>query len=83
MRQIRTQSDRGENVIAESKILNDGVSLKSFSSEFLNPVYRELEDFPVRDHDPMSELEFNIQALNEIQQRFSFIMREVKYLIRG
>lgn len=46
-------------------------------------VYREMDDQPVTFRDPLVELQSNIEILADLQNRFSFMMREVKYLIKS
>ncbi len=45
-------------------------------------VYHEMSETPVTDVDALSQLRANIETLADLQGRMSFIMREVKYLMK-
>lgn len=45
--------------------------------------YHEMADRPVVGVDALTQLENNVRTLVEMQGRFSFILREVTYLLKG
>ena len=49
---------------------------------YTHRVYHEMADRPVVEHDAMTELELNISSLENLQGRLSFLMREVRYLLK-
>ncbi|MNK07435.1 hypothetical protein D3C87_253490 [compost metagenome] len=61
-------------------------SLWSPSTESHEPLvhksYHELADFPVVEVDALSQLQNNIMVLEDLQARLSFMMREVRYLMK-
>lgn len=44
--------------------------------------YHELSDQPVVEMDALTQLKVNTDLLAEMQNRFSFVMREVRYLLK-
>ncbi|NUN04806.1 MAG: hypothetical protein HUU57_03495 [Bdellovibrio sp.] len=45
--------------------------------------YHELSDKPVVQSDALMQLHANIDMLNDLQGRLSFLMREVRYLLKA
>lgn len=45
-------------------------------------VYHEMSEIPVIEIDALTQLRSNIETLVDLQGRMSFIMREVKYLLK-
>lgn len=45
-------------------------------------VYRELSDHPVSQMDPWLEMQANLETLSDLQQRLSFTLREIRYLLK-
>ncbi|KYG70102.1 hypothetical protein [Bdellovibrio bacteriovorus] len=56
------------------------------SMEELSPMvhksYHELADTPVIEKDSLAQLHANIETLTDLQARLSFLMREVRYLMK-
>ncbi|MCX7978775.1 MAG: hypothetical protein N2578_07200 [Bdellovibrionaceae bacterium] len=50
-------------------------------SVYRSPAYREWDDRPVVDMDEVAQLQATLALLEEIQARYSFLMREVRYLL--
>lgn len=44
--------------------------------------YHELADTPVKEVDVLTQLNDNIAVLNDLQNRYSFLMREIRYLLK-
>lgn len=44
--------------------------------------YHEMSDHPVVEMDAMARLENNVATLVDLQTRFSFSMREIRYLLK-
>jgi hypothetical protein len=44
--------------------------------------YHELAEIPVVEVDCISQLQSNIEMLSDLQSRLSFLMREVRYLMK-
>lgn len=67
--------------------------VKSLESAFINtdlessPVthksYHELSDVPVVEADALTQLHANIEMLTDLSGRLSFLMREVRYLLKA
>jgi hypothetical protein len=51
--------------------------------ECLVQVYHELSDQPVSQMDPWVEMQANLETLQDLQQRLSFALREVRYLLKA
>jgi hypothetical protein len=45
--------------------------------------YHEMSDFPVVEVDALKQLQENIELLSDVQNRLSFLMREVRYLLKA
>lgn len=45
--------------------------------------YHEMADVPVVEVDVLSQLHANLAALEDLQGRLSFVMREVRYLMKA
>ncbi len=45
--------------------------------------YHELSDKPVQEVDAIAQLHANLEMLYDLQTRFSFVMREVRYLLKA
>lgn len=70
------------NTIGEtqlSTVLNHEVSANVISSQL---VYNELNEYPVREADLFEQIENNLAQLEDIRHRMSFMMREVRYLMK-
>lgn len=55
----------------------------SESSPVTHKSYHELADTPVVESDALAQLHTNIEMLNDLQSRLSFLMREVRYLMKA
>lgn len=55
-------------------------------NEVLEPVthksYHEMADLPVVERDVLEQLHANLAIIEGLQGRFSFLMKEVRYLIK-
>jgi hypothetical protein len=49
----------------------------------MHQAYHELADKPVVEVDALAQLHANIETLSDLQGRLSFVMREVKYLMKA
>lgn len=73
--------------ISETNLNSEAVNLKSIK-EFINfsipaqIAYHELADVPVRDIDAFEQLERNLNLLQGLQLRMSFMMREIRYQMK-
>ncbi|QDK46204.1 hypothetical protein DOM22_14045 [Bdellovibrio sp. ZAP7] len=67
-----------ENTVAES-FMDSFVS----SEPIAHTSYHELSDKPVQEVDAIAQLHSNLEMLYDIQTRFSFVMREVRYLLKA
>lgn len=45
--------------------------------------YHELSDKPVQSADAIAQLHSNLEMLYDMQTRLSFVMREVRYLLKA
>ena len=65
----------------ENSIFENGeLALSSILSE---QVYHEMADEPVTRQDPWQQLQSNIETLQDLQSRYSFVLREVRYLLKA
>lgn len=44
--------------------------------------YHEMADVPVVDADVLAQLHTNLEMLTDLQGRLSFVMREIRYLMK-
>lgn len=44
--------------------------------------YHEMADVPVVEKDALAQLHANLETLGDLQSRLSFLMREVRYLMK-
>lgn len=62
-------------------------SVESFLNSSESPVthksYHELSDSPVHELDALSQLHNNLELLTDLSGRLSFMMREVRYLLKA
>ena len=77
MRSVQNTDSNLETVESETAI-------HSLSSESLvsHKSYHELSDTPVVECDVLLQLTANIDLLADLQSRFSFLMREVRYVLK-
>lgn len=71
-----SEHDEKENSIYQNSELS-GMSVLS------EQVYHEMADEPVTRIDPWQQLQLNIDTLQDLQSRYSFVLREVRYLIKA
>lgn len=45
--------------------------------------YHEMSDTPVVEQDALAQLHSNLEMLSDLQGRLSFLMREVRYLLKA
>ena len=45
--------------------------------------YHELAEIPVKEVDVLEQLEQNIASLENLQSRFQFVMKEIRYLMKA
>jgi hypothetical protein len=62
-----------ESSAAESYFTQEPVTHKS---------YHELADQPVVEIDALAQLHANLEMLSDLQSRLTFVMREVRYLMK-
>ena len=56
--------------------------LQSYPSSVSHKTYHEMSDIPVVERDAFAQLCTNIAMLEDLQGRLSFVMREVRYLMK-
>jgi hypothetical protein len=62
---------------------SDESSFESYeSSSQTRPTYHEMRDQPVQQVSDLAELELNLKTLSDLQSRLSFVMHEVRYLMK-
>lgn len=71
---MRTQTTQtNENI--STQVLSTVVASQGFS-------YHEMSDVPVREVDLFEQLDQNLAQLEDLQKRMSFMMREIRYLMK-
>lgn len=79
-----TNSNNQKNQADLSSISdNHELSLTTLTSVWNDQVYRELDDQPLSVQDPLMQLQSNLETLSDLQFRYSFLMREIQYLIKA
>lgn len=77
------QDMKNTNSIVESEIsMNNSLTSSSPDSVVSHKSYHELSDRTVVECDALSQLAANIEILTDLQARFSFLMREVRYVLK-
>lgn len=64
-----------ENQLVESSWLENTLS-------FTHKSYHEMADTPVKEKDVLTQLNENLDTLADLQKRYSFVMKEVRYLLK-
>ena len=73
---MRTQiSPASEVVLPQTQNLSDVIAAQSLS-------YHEMADVPVREVHLFDQLDQNLAQLEDLQKRMSFMMREIRYLMK-
>lgn len=57
--------------------------LNSSESPVTHKSYHELSDSPVHEMDALAQLHNNLELLTDLSGRLSFLMREVRYLMKA
>lgn len=64
-----------------------GANVESYLPSSESPVthksYHELSDSPVHEMDALAQLHNNLELLTDLSDRLSFLMREVRYLLKA
>jgi cobalamin biosynthesis protein CbiG len=77
---MRSVQETGSNLIAtESENAMNSLSSESLVS---HKSYHELSDKTVVESDVLLQLTANVELLADLQSRFSFLMREVRYVLK-
>jgi hypothetical protein len=79
MKNLETQSAPGFLLQQPELTLRDLVTPESMMAR---EAYHELAETPMKERDALHELDMNLQMLVDLQHRFSFMVREVKYLMK-
>lgn len=74
---MKTTQEQNSTIKTET-VLNMEVS-SVVSSQL---VYNELNDYPVQEADLFEQLENNLAQLEDIRHRMTFMMREIRYLMK-
>ncbi|WP_413557856.1 hypothetical protein [Bdellovibrio sp. HCB209] len=77
--------NKNETVQVEETAAVTGSFLESFlqSEPVAQKSYHELADKTVQEADAISQLHANLEMLYDLQTRYSFVMREVRYLLKA
>lgn len=81
MRSVQDTENTNTNVESESA-LNNSLTTSSPESFVSHKSYHELSDRTLVECDVLSQLAANIETLTDLQARFSFLMREVRYVLK-
>lgn len=57
--------------------------LNSSESPVTHKSYHELSDSPVHELDALAQLHNNLEMLTDLSGRLSFLMREVRYMLKA
>ena len=69
--------------VEETAVVNSFSDSFSSSEPVVHTSYHELSDKPVQEVDAISQLNANLEMLYDMQTRISFVMREVRYLLKA
>lgn len=86
MRAKTTDKTMQDQEVVDSYLGYPSSSLPSSSSMGSTPLghksYHELADVPVVESDVLAQLHTNLELLTDLQGRLSFVMREIRYLMK-
>lgn len=74
MQKHNTTQTSNERLTSLSEFLETSTSLET--------VYRELEEIPVQRYDLIDELNVNLRQLEEMQNKLSFVMRDIRSVMK-
>ncbi|MGZ3769881.1 MAG: hypothetical protein ACXVCP_03420 [Bdellovibrio sp.] len=66
----------------EEAAVDSYLGYSSEASPLAHKSYHELADVPVLETDVLAQLHTNIEMLADLQGRLSFVMREIRYLMK-
>ncbi|WII71388.1 hypothetical protein QJS83_13040 [Bdellovibrio sp. 22V] len=78
MRIVNFEKNNGVEVASDYM----GSLSSSESSPITHKSYHEMSDVPVVEADALAQLHRNLEMLTDLQSRLSFVMREVRYLMK-
>lgn len=77
MRVVDTKNTKVEETVSES-----ASNAHDFQEPHTHQSYHELSDKPVQSVDAILQLHNNLLLLENLQARLSFVMKEVRYLMK-
>lgn len=72
-----------KNNIPNTAESNRAVETEWTAGALVQKSYHEMADFPVVEVDALTQLENNMRMLEDMQSRLSFVMREVRFLMKA
>ena len=70
-----------QNEMTQAEAYWENLSLQN--QPIMHQAYHEMSETPVVEMDALAQLHANIETLSDLQGRLSFLMREVKYLMKA
>lgn len=74
--------NKDQNLVSMNMLSNDLDLTQAYSSVTSHQVYNEMSDEPVQDYNELTQLKVNLQTLGDLQNRLTFVLREVRYLMK-
>ena len=86
MKLVGKNSDKNMEKAAKASAPTENVQWETVSSSnemITEKSYHEMAEQSVQEMDHLTRLQNNIQMLGDVQGRLSYLMREVKYLVKA
>lgn len=75
-------SNKNTQDVQNNEEVDSYLDYSAISGPVVHKSYHELTDVPVKESDVLDQLHANLNLLADLQNRLSFLMREVKYLMK-
>jgi hypothetical protein len=72
---MRIQTSKSEATLPQAQALSEVLPTQGLS-------YHEMADIPVQEVNLFEQLEQNLAQVSDLQKRMSFVMREIRYLMK-
>lgn len=73
--------ENAQNEVSRAEAYWETLSLQN--QPVHHQAYHELSETPVVELDALAQLHANIETLSDLQTRWAFVMREVKYVMKA
>lgn len=71
------------NPTEQNEVRGDAAWTLAHPAPVSHKAYHEMSDVPVVEKDALTQLEDNLEVLSDLQKRLSFVMREVRFMMKA